>query len=112
VFDAIGAFVEPSQFSGHFAISYDATSRVSYQLNLANIINTCFGGTQKPWVSGDHRWCNYGVIGGNLPSVGNFYNPGDTLQPLVKYPYVPSGTTGANAAVAPFNASFNVTFKL
>jgi TonB dependent receptor/Carboxypeptidase regulatory-like domain len=112
VFDAPGAFTEPSQFSGHFAIGYDATSRVSYQLNVANIINTCFGGTREPWVSSDRRLCNYGVINGNVPSAGNLFNPGDTIQPFVKYPYFPSNTTGASAVVLPLQASFNVTFKL
>ncbi|HXM19281.1 MAG TPA: TonB-dependent receptor [Candidatus Tumulicola sp.] len=106
VFDAPGSFTEPSQFSGHFAISYDATSRVSYQLNLANVINTCFGGSKQAWVNNDRHWCSYGVISGNVPSVGNFYNPGNVLQPLVKYPYLP------NVATSPFNASLNVNVKL
>ena len=44
VFDSMGAFRGPSQFLMHMQVSYNATSRTTFTVNMANIINTCFGG--------------------------------------------------------------------
>ncbi len=38
--------------------------------------------------------------------MGNVYNPGDAIQRLVKYPY------GNLFSTQPFNAYFNLDFKL
>jgi hypothetical protein len=73
-------------------ITYDATDRVSFVLNLANVINQCFGGTKAPWTGiATPKTCSYingGLIGLVAP-VGNAYNPGVALQPIVQYPYFP-----------------------
>lgn len=112
-FDNIGAFIEPSQFQLHMQIAYEATPRVAYQLNLANIVNTCFGGSKEPWTTNNNHICGYGVIAGNYPPVGNFYNPGTPISANVKYPYFGySSTNGLEGFTTPFNASFNVQIKL
>ncbi|HZV78358.1 MAG TPA: TonB-dependent receptor [Candidatus Binatus sp.] len=114
-FDQPGAFVEPSQFSLHMGITYEATPRVTYQLNMANIVNVCRGGSQEPWTINNGYWCLYSNSPSFIPPVGNFYNPGDTIQPQFKYPYVPNawGDNGiTTGAVIPFNATFNVQIKM
>ena len=113
-FDQPGAFTEPNQYSLHMGISYAATPRVSYQLNLANIVNYCSGGSKEPWTLNDNHWCLYSNSSGFFPPVGNFYNPGDTIQPQFKYPYFvnATGDNGSTGTVVPFNATFNVQFKM
>ncbi len=114
-FDQPGAFTEPNQYSLHMGISYAATPRVSYQLNLANIVNYCSGGSKEPWILNDNHWCLYSNSAGFFPPVGNFYNPGDTIQPQFKYPYFVNAT-GDNGTtygvVVPFNATFNIQIKM
>src|SRR5271165_211994 len=115
IFDQPGAFTEPNQYSLHMGISYAATPRVSYQLNLANIVNYCSGGSKEPWILNDNHWCLYSNSAGFFPPVGNFYNPGNTIQPQFKYPYFVNAT-GDNGAtygvVVPFNATLNVQIKM
>jgi hypothetical protein len=112
-FDAIGAFTEPSELNVHLGITYEATQRVLYTLNLANIVNTCFGGTKEPWVSGNSKYCNYGSNAYFIPPVGNFYNPTTTIQQYVKYPYWPNATgdNGINTIPQPFSATFAMQIK-
>jgi hypothetical protein len=114
-FDRPGAFIEPDQFSLHMGVTYEATPRVTYQLNMANIVNVCHGGSQEPWTINNGYWCLYSNSPSFIPPVGNFYNPGDTIQPQFKYPYVPNawGDNGiTTGAVIPFNATFNVQIKM
>jgi hypothetical protein len=112
-FDNIGAFTQPSQFAGFMTIAYDATPRVSYNVGLTNIFNTCFGGSVEPWTNGDHHICAYGVRPGNTAPVGNFYNPDSTIQQFAKYPYMQfSSTNGLVGYTTPFGVSFGVNVKL
>lgn len=73
--------------------SYDVSQRVTLTGVLANIVNTCWGGTPEPWTYGDHNVCAYGLVGGApaVAPVGNIYNPpgynGSIEQPFRKYPY-------------------------
>jgi hypothetical protein len=99
-FDGIGAYVEPSQLLLHFQLSYEVSKTVTLTLNLANVVNTCFGGSNVPWkVSGA---CGYGPdLAGVTPAtagpagssitggIGNTYNPGDGIQPGMRYSYSP-----------------------
>ena len=48
----------------------------------------------------------YDVVAGHIPPVGNIYNPGDTIQRLVQYPY------GNIITATPFNMYFGLDFKL
>ncbi len=90
VFDNLGAFKGPSQLLGHLQLSYEMSQHVSLALNVANVIDTCFGGDKQAWTTySDHRVCSYGLpgYGGLTPNVGNVYNPGAVFQPFVQYPY-------------------------
>jgi Carboxypeptidase regulatory-like domain/TonB dependent receptor/TonB-dependent Receptor Plug Domain len=98
-FDGIGAFSEPSQLLVHLQLSYDASKAVTLTANLTNLVNTCFGGSNVPWkISGA---CSYGVDGagdqsteaigssGVTGGIGNTFNPGDGIQPGMRYAYAP-----------------------
>jgi hypothetical protein len=106
-FDGIGAFVAPSSLQLHLQASYDLSKRVTLVANFANLINTCFGGTKVPFsVSGS---CNYTTLAGagsGPQPFGNMYNPGNSLQPFLSYPYYP--TFSAN----PFNMYFEARIKV
>jgi len=115
-FDSIGEFTEPSQLTIGASIAYDATSRVSYQLNLLNIESTCWGGSQTPWTkaASSNHWCIYGANPSFIPATGNFYNPGANLkQGYWYYPYYPGQTYNSTLGVtSPFTATFNVQIKI
>jgi hypothetical protein len=87
-FDGIGAYVEPSQILLSAQLSYQVSKSFSLTANLANLVNTCFGGSKVPWtVPGA---CGYSYAGyGVEPSVGNAYNPGDAIQPALRNTYAP-----------------------
>ncbi len=111
VFDSMGAFRGPSQFLMHMQVSYNATSRTTFTVNMANIINTCFGGTREPWSQYQSR-VTCGQLAYVLPGYAplsygaNIYNPGVTFQPVVKYPYQ------ANPNASPFEMVFSAKFSL
>jgi hypothetical protein len=88
-FDGIGAFTSPSTLQLGAQFSYEATKNVTFVATLSNIVNTCFGGTKTGFsVPGA---CNYGVIaGGTGGDVGNAYNPGAAIQPILNSPYFPT----------------------
>jgi hypothetical protein len=104
-FDTIGAFVAPSQLQLHLQLTYDISKRVSIVANLANLVNTCFGGSKPGFtVKGA---CTYGVVaGGQSGDAGNTYNPGNPIQPYVSTPYEPAFAT------SPFNAYVSLRVKL
>ena len=106
-FDTPGAFVEPSYLALHAQVTYDLSSRVTARATLTNILTSCFGGSSMPWThASGGRTCGFDTIPGHLPPVGNIYNPGNTIQPLVQFPY------GNLFSAAPFDAYFNLEFKL
>jgi hypothetical protein len=105
-FDAPGAFLEPSFFSGHAQIGYDASKNVSFRMTFVNLFVSCSGGDQMPWTKDVQQACGYDTISGHVPPVGNIYNPGDTIQRLVKYPY------GNAFTKQPIDIIFNVEVKL
>lgn len=95
VFDPIGSFTQPNFFGLNLQLAYDVSPRLSLTGVLANIVNTCWGGTKAPWTSTSGNVCGYAIGGfaGAIPPVGNVYNPagyhGSIIQPLVQYPYNP-----------------------
>jgi len=111
LFDGIGAFRGPSQFLMHMQISYDLSSRTTLTMNMANIVNSCFGGTPEPWQQLQSR-VTCGQLAYVLPGYAplnygaNIYNPGSYLQPVVRYPYM------ANPDASPFEMVFSARFKL
>jgi len=107
VFDPLGSFTQPNFFGMNLQLSYDVSPRLSLTGVLANIVNSCWGGTKAAWTSDSGQVCGYaagGFAGAILP-VGNAYNPagfhGSIVQPLVKYPY--------NPLFGPFNQDGNST---
>jgi Carboxypeptidase regulatory-like domain/TonB dependent receptor/TonB-dependent Receptor Plug Domain len=106
-FDGLGAFTQPSNLAMNMQLSYDVSPRIQLVGTLANLFNTCFGGTKAPWTSNNGNVCGYGTGGfiGEINPVGNDYNPaghpGSVVQPFVKYPY--------NPLYGPFNQDGNST---
>ena len=113
VFDNYGQFKEPTVFAGNLSLTYDMSAKVTAHLDLVNIVTSCFGGSNVPWAQGGKVGCNYGS-GGSY--TGNFYNPGDVIDPYVKYPYNPNfgsvfqSTSGGQGN--PFSAYFSLNVKL
>ena len=119
VFDSIGAFRQPNQFLMHAQLSYAASPRVSFTLNVANIVNSCFGGSVEPWTKDAPKaTCGGGTAGNGaggynqpgynapLPYGANIYNPGSTFQPMVEFPYQP------NPLISPLEAVFTAKISL
>lgn len=104
-FDSPGAFVEPSYLAVHAQVSYEVSPRAIARLTMTNIVQSCFGGTQEPWTGGRPQ-CGYDVVQGHIPPVGNIYNPGDSIQRLVRYPY------GNILTATPFNMFFTIDFQM
>ena len=122
VFDTFGAFQQPSQLNLTLSMSYDITPRVKASLQLANLLNACFGGSQTPWTKQyppNAYTCGYIT---NSFYVSNFYNgtsPNDraangvALNPAFAQAYIP-GWADENVAVlpGPFNAYLQFNIKL
>jgi Carboxypeptidase regulatory-like domain/TonB-dependent Receptor Plug Domain len=118
-FDGIGAFRQPNQFLMHAQLSYLASPRVSFTVNVANIINSCFGGSVEPWtLDAPKGSCGGGTSGNgaggyNQPGYNaplrygaNIYNPGSSFQPIVEFPYQP------NPLISPLEAVFAVKVSM
>ncbi|HEV3086537.1 MAG TPA: TonB-dependent receptor [Candidatus Elarobacter sp.] len=84
-FDGIGQFVQPNLINMNLQVSYDINRRFTLQVTAANIYSNCWGGSNVPWAVGGRVGCSYSAGLG----AGNFYNPGDAIQPGFKYPYLP-----------------------
>jgi len=119
VFDSIGAFRQPNELLLHAQLSYVASPRVSFTMNVANIINSCFGGSVEPWTKNAPKASCAGGTAGNgaggynqpgynapLPYGANIYNPGSSFQPLVEFPYQP------NPLLSPVEAVFTAKINL
>jgi hypothetical protein len=116
-FDQPGAFVNPAQFLMNLQLSYDVSPTVTLTGTFANLINRCFGGTKAAWTRTDPNVCSYGIVNGAgaIPPVGNVYNPGATIQPLVQYPYgayLGAVNVDGNSTKQPFNFYLEARIKL
>lgn len=88
-FDSFGAFREPTEITANLQVTYDVSPRVRITANAVNIYNHCFGGSKVPWSLGSSSiacWYSNSPLG----YVGNFYNPGNSIQPAVQFPYGPA----------------------
>ena len=116
-YDGIGDFVSPSQLIGNVQLSYEASKNVTFVATLANVLNTCFGGSNVPWANGGSQVCGYGLVdGGNsFYPVGNAYNPGAKIDPAVQFPYQRSygafNTDGSSTRL-PFSVYVDAKIKL
>ena len=127
-FDGVGLYREPWQFNLGFQVAYDISPRIRATATLANVVNTCFGGSSTPW---SKAWapgqyvCGYndnfaanplfnGSFIGTQPGAGWFYgasghdpvNGTAGYAKVFDYPYVP--LTGAN----PFQAYFQLQLRV
>ena len=88
-FDNFGQYVEPSSVALSMQATYDVSSKLTLRMTAANMYTTCFGGTKMPWTSVPYQpqaGCWWGTP---AAYVGNFYNPGQPIQQLVKNSYAP-----------------------
>jgi hypothetical protein len=68
----------------------------------SNLWHACFGGSNVPWkVTGA---CGYSP--NNLYPIGNNYNPGNVIQPIEKFSYLPFFNG------LPFNAYIEARIKI
>jgi hypothetical protein len=119
--DALGAFDEPWQFNLGALIRYDISPKLSANVTLTNIFNTCYGGTKTAWQSQfkPNKWvCAYypnaSSFIGTQPGAGFFYgangrDPANGTTPYASafnYPFYP--VSGA----IPFQAYFELQIKL
>jgi outer membrane receptor protein involved in Fe transport len=106
-FDGLGQYVAPSILQLHVQASYDVSKRVTLVGNFANLFSRCFGGSKAYWTI--NGACGYGLLfgqSGGVNPVGNGYNPGMTIQPLLARPYGPTFN------VFPFNMYFEARIKV
>jgi len=94
VFDPLGSFTQPNFFGMNLQLTYDVSPRLSLTGVLANLVNTCWGGTKAPWTSSNGNVCGYNIVAyGAVAPVGNIVNPagfnGSIVQPFNRYPYAP-----------------------
>ncbi len=117
--------------------TYDVSPRITLTAVLANIVNTCWGGSKEAWTYNDSNICSYGVVGnGLIPPVGNAFNPygsasyigtgksrqkipntNTNIQQFLLYPYEPALgpylVSGLNNSVkSPFQAYFEANIKI
>jgi hypothetical protein len=101
-FDALGAFDEPWQFNLGALIQYQISPKVSANLSLTNLLNTCYGGSTTPWQKqfNPGRWvCSY------YPNAASFIG----TQPGAGFFYGASGTDPVNGTT-PYATAFNYPF--
>ncbi len=89
-FDGIGQYVAPSVLQLHMQLSYEVNKHLTLVSTLSNLVYQCFGGSKTSFtVSGACGYtATYGAGSGPIP-VGNAYNPGNAIQPLLAQPYLP-----------------------
>lgn len=107
-FDSPGAFRQPSQLTVNLQVSYRMTPQTTLRLTAVNAYLRCFGGDSEPWTVTNNHLCGYDVLPGHIPPVGNIYNPGDTIQRIVQFPY----GIEQQAQPSPANLFFDVEVKL
>jgi hypothetical protein len=115
-FDNLGSFVQPNEILGNLQLSYDVSPKITLVGTLANIFNSCWGGTSAPWTVSNGKVCSYGIVGaGSIPTVGNVYNPGSTIQQQFRYPYLAtlgSYNDDGSSLITPFQFYLSARIKL
>jgi hypothetical protein len=110
-FDGVGAYTAPSRLTLASQISYTMSPKVTAVLTLANIVDTCYGGTAAPWTTvpgvSSSKVCGYGggFSGVGINPIGNNYNPGTPIQPFQANSYYPG------IGALPFNAYLDFKIK-
>jgi len=121
-FDSFGQFRQPWQFNLGMQLSYDLSRQVTANVTIANLVNSCFGGSSEPWTAANppSRYvCGYYS---NPFYISNFYNgtgPNDTvangvpLNPFFRNIFVPAyGDTNSYNYPLPLQVYFQLNVKL
>lgn len=118
MFDGVGAYTQPNRFTVSTQMSYDLNPRLSAVLTLANLVDSCSGGTKAAWTNPigipQNKICSYGggYAGVGLPPVGNAYNPAAGVNPMLNVqPFARNSYTPGIGSL-PFNAYFDLKIKL
>ncbi len=128
-FAGIGQFRNPWDLNLGAQIAYDFTPRIRGTVQLANILNTCFGGSVEPWTTAyppNNLICTYsyntsylGWSQGekyNTAGAGYFYgsNPHSSVNGTAGYPKVfdQAYAPGTYQIASPFQVYFNVNVKI
>jgi len=121
-FDTFGQFRQPWQFNMGLQISYDISPKVTANLTVANLVNSCFGGSSTPW---SKQYPPSNSICGYLSNtfyISNFFNgtsPNDVaangvpLNPYFRQPFVPGyGDASSFNLPLPLQLYFQVNAKI
>ncbi len=104
VFEGVGQYREPWQLNVGMQLRYDVSPKVAAVLDLANIVNSCFGGSRTAWSNtyNNNQTCLYlnnaTAFTGTIPGSGFFYGASPTASAngtaaysqVLRYPYAPS----------------------
>ena len=120
-FDGLGSYREPWQLNMGLQFGYDVNPRIHLTATLANVVNTCFGGTTTPWSSAykaNNVVCAYAPNGyqylGNTPGAGFFYgnSPSNPANGVGGYPAAFNQSYQPLYGALPFQVYFNAQIKL
>lgn len=114
-FDNMGAFMQPSRFTGNLAFGYELTKRAQLSIAMASIFDSCH---QRGYAWDRTNFCAYTTLPFNVaPNSSTFFNsfnsaPGD---PNYKYPYtVQNGNNNTQfiGTRIPFQAYVTLQLKI
>jgi hypothetical protein len=121
-FDTFGQYRQPWQFNMGLQMSYDFSQKVSGRITIANLVNSCFGGSKTLWSAQYPPSGNVCGYGHNKYYISNFYNgssPNDSaangvgLNPFFVQPFVPGAAdTNSGNYVLPLQVYFQLQIKL
>ncbi len=121
-FDTFGQFKQPWQLNLGLQLTYDISPRLTANLTIANLVNTCFGGSSEPWTKAyppSNAVCGYGY---NKFYISNYYNgssPSDiaangvSLNKYFTVPFSPAyGDVNSANLPLPLQFYFQVQVKI
>src|SRR5581483_8854655 len=120
-FDGLGQDREPWQLNMGLQFGYDVTPKVHLTATLANVVNTCFGGSTAQWSSTykpNSIVCAYAPNGfqyiGSQPGAGFFYGASghDPANGTAGYPNPFNYPYQPLYGALPFQVYFNAQIKL
>lgn len=120
-FDGLGQYREPWQLNMGLQFGYDVTQRIHLTATLANVINTCFGGSTNAWSTAykpNSIVCAYAPNGfqyvGTQPGAGFFYGGSghDPANGTAGYPAPFNQPYQPLYGAIPFQVYFNAQIKL
>ncbi|HEY1681836.1 MAG TPA: TonB-dependent receptor [Candidatus Tumulicola sp.] len=120
-FDGLTQFREPWQLNMGLQFGYAVTPRIQLTATLANVVNTCFGGSAENWTAAykpNGIVCGYAPNGfayvGNQPGAGFFYGASghDPANGTAGYPGVFNQQYQPLFNAIPFQVYFNAQIRL